>query len=581
MHSIIFLIFRRMRQPLLTLVLTYSVAILGLTLIPGQDDAGNTWYMDFFHAFYFVSYMATTIGFGEIPFAFSDAQRLWVTFSLYATVVVWIYALGTLLSLVQDKMFQRALTESRFAHRIRRMREDFYLLCGYGETGSALAHALTERDRSVVVIDIDANRVNMLQLENLRQYVPSLHGDAARPLHLLEAGLKHPCCKGVVALTNVNEVNLKVAITSKLLHPEIKVICRSDSHDVEENMASFGTDYIINPFDTFANHLATALQAPGLYLLHRWLTGGRGCGLAEPVYPPTEGRWIVCGYGRFGRAVYHRLQDEGIEPVVIESMPEMTGRPETGFVLGRGTEADTLLEAGIDRAVGLVAGTDNDANNLSIIMTARTLRPELFVVLRQNHKENQAIINAVGADMVMHPSAIIANRIRVLLGTPLLYQFTSLALHQDDDWATALVNRIRQLVGKGDPVVWEVLLDSTGALAINEALEQGRRVSLGHLLADPGRREQSLPALCLLLKREGERNVLPADDLVLKTGDRLLFCGRNSSRRRMEWCLQNVHALSYILTGEMASTGWLWRRFRRDQDRGGSGKRQVPDDGKI
>ncbi|MCW8890728.1 MAG: ion channel, partial [Sedimenticola sp.] len=82
MHSIYFLIFRRMRQPLLTLVVTYAIAVLGLSLIPGQDEAGNVWHMDLFHAFYFVSFMATTIGFGEIPYPFTDAQRLWVTFSL-------------------------------------------------------------------------------------------------------------------------------------------------------------------------------------------------------------------------------------------------------------------------------------------------------------------------------------------------------------------------------------------------------------------------------------------------------------------------------------------------------------------
>lgn len=564
MHSIFFLIFRRMRQPLLTLVITYAVAVLGLTLIPGRDDLGNLWYMDFFHAFYFVSFMATTIGFGEIPYAFSDAQRLWVTFSLYATVVVWIYALGTLLALVQDKAFQQALTEGRFARRIRHMREDFYLVCGYGETGSALTYALTERDRAVVVIDIDPDRVNMLQLENLRQFVPALHGDAARPLNLLTAGLKHRHCKGVVALTNVNEVNLKIAITSKLLHPEIKVICRSDSHDVEQNMASFGTDYIINPFDTFANHLATALQAPGLYLLHSWLTGGSGRGLGDPVCPPASGRWLVCGFGRFGRAVYHRLKREGIEPVVVEAVPDAGDMPEEGFVLGRGTEAETLQEAGIDRAVGLVAGTDNDANNLSIIMTARELRPELFVILRQNHKENQAIIDAVRADMVMHPSAIIANRIRVLLGTPLLYQFTSLALHQTDEWAQELVKRLRRLVGRGVPSIWEVQLDSTDALAVYDALRQGRKLVLAHLLADTIERNRTLPVICLLLIREGQRLVLPADDLVLKAGDRLLFCGRPMARDRMEWCLQNYHALNYILTGEVVSAGWIWRKFKRE-----------------
>ncbi len=564
MHSIYFLIFRRMRQPLLTLLLTYAVAVLGLSLIPGQDDAGNVWHMDLFHAFYFVSFMATTIGFGEIPYAFTDAQRLWVTFSLYATVIVWLYAIGTLLSLIRDKAFQQALTEGRFARRVRHMREDFYLVCGYGETGSALIAALTDRERSVVVIDINPDRVNLLQLENLRQYVPALEGDAARPYSLLQAGLKHRFCRGVVALTNVNEVNLKVAITSKLLHPEIKVICRSDSLDVEANMKSFGTDYIINPFETFANHLAVALQAPGLFLLNDWLTGAEGTRLDEPVYPPSEGRWIVCGYGRFGKAICKRLRQEGIEVMVVESMPEVTGVPEGGVIHGRGTEANTLMEAGIDQAVGLVAGTDNDANNLSIVMTARELRPELFVILRQNQKENRAVVEAVKADMVMHKSAIIANRIRVLLGTPLLHQFTSLALHESDAWACELVSRISALMSRRMLEIWEVYLDHDEALAVCSALQQGTPLKLGHLLADPRERARQLPCIPLLLRRNGESVMLPDADCVIRHQDRLLFCGHPASRDRMGWCLQNIHALNYILTGESVSTGWLWRLFQRN-----------------
>ena len=120
MENIVFLIFRRMRQPLLTLLVVYAVAILGLVLIPGQDADGNLWHMSIFHAFYFVSFMATTIGFGEIPYAFSDAQRLWVTCSLYATVIAWIYAIGTILALVQDRTFQEAIAETRFTRHIRK-----------------------------------------------------------------------------------------------------------------------------------------------------------------------------------------------------------------------------------------------------------------------------------------------------------------------------------------------------------------------------------------------------------------------------------------------------------------------------
>ena len=93
MHNIVFLVLRRMRLPLIVLVCTYAFSVLGFVLIPGMDDQGNPWRMGFFHAFYFVSYMGSTIGFGEIPYPFTDAQRLWVMFSIYSTVIVWLYAI--------------------------------------------------------------------------------------------------------------------------------------------------------------------------------------------------------------------------------------------------------------------------------------------------------------------------------------------------------------------------------------------------------------------------------------------------------------------------------------------------------
>ena len=137
MDTIVFLILRRMRTPLLVLIVTYAVTIAGLALIPGEDGAGNaTAPMSIFHAFYFLSYTATTIGFGEIPSAFSDGQRLWASLTIYASVVAWIYSIGTLIALLQDRTFQRAIMERRFARRISRIAMPFHLVCGYGETGA-------------------------------------------------------------------------------------------------------------------------------------------------------------------------------------------------------------------------------------------------------------------------------------------------------------------------------------------------------------------------------------------------------------------------------------------------------------
>ena len=78
MSDILFLILRRLRAPLITLIIVYAISVGGLALIPGVDGDGVRRPLSIFHAFYVMSYTATTIGFGEIPYPFTDAQRLWV-----------------------------------------------------------------------------------------------------------------------------------------------------------------------------------------------------------------------------------------------------------------------------------------------------------------------------------------------------------------------------------------------------------------------------------------------------------------------------------------------------------------------
>ncbi|MEA3292599.1 MAG: NAD-binding protein, partial [Pseudomonadota bacterium] len=395
MQSVIFVILRRMRAPLTVLICSYAISVLGLTLIPGIDDQGNPWHMDFFHAFYFVSFMGSTIGFGEIPYPFTDAQRLWTLFTIYATVVVWLYAIGTTIALIQTPSFRAAVAHNLFTKRIRRLRETFYLICGYGDTGRMLVHALVAQNQQVVVVDTDPARIDELELAGLPVDIPALCGDASDPSVLEAAGLKSDSCAGVIALIRSDDINLKIAVAAKLLHPRVRVFCRSEHHDTAANMASFGTDHIINPYDTFADDFATALSSPSLYLLRQWLTSPASTPLTEPVFPP-HGLWILCGYGRFGKALYDRLTNHGERVQVVEAAPELT-RPPEGTITGRGTEAETLEEANIENAVGIIAGTDNDVNNLSILMTAETLKPKIFTLARQEFSADDEIFEAVDA----------------------------------------------------------------------------------------------------------------------------------------------------------------------------------------
>ncbi len=565
MNIVIFLVMRRMRMPLLVLLTVYTVAIIGMTLMPGIDDQGNPWKMDFFHAFYFVSYMGTTIGFGEIPYPFSEAQRLWVTISLYMTVIAWIYAIGALLTLIQDETLQRALIESRFARAVSNIHEPFYLICGYGDTGRALVNALEERLLRTVVIEHKQSRIDVLTMENYPVYVPALCADASKPLHLTEGGLKNHHCAGVIALTDDNLVNLHVAISTRLLKPELTIIARVDSQDVAANMDSFGTHYMINPFEIFAGKLHTALHYPDLVLLRECLTNQNQKASCLPLTPPQEGLWVLCGYGRFGKAIYNRLkQEKKIRLIIIEANLERTGLPEVKYVSGRGTEADTLLEADITQAVGIIAGTDDDVNNLSIIMTARELNPKLFIVIRQNKSDNQIIFQAAKADITMQPSKVIANHIRVLLTTPLLVDFMRLAKQHGNDWSARLINRLKKLLKSTLPDIWEMKIDEESAPAICEVGSTTNRViSLQCLQMDPRDRRDRLSCLPLLLVRGEEKILLPDETERLGKGDKILWCGKQGSAAWMEWTLRDPSVLTYLTTGKIISRGYLWRWLQK------------------
>jgi Trk K+ transport system NAD-binding subunit len=558
--NVVFVLFRRMRAPLVVLVLTYAVAILGLTLIPGRDGDGDPWHMDFFHAFYVVSYTASTIGFGEIPHPFTPAQRLWMMAAIYMTVVGWLYAIGTLLGLFQDPAFRRVLSRHAFARAVRRMGEPFYLVSGYGENAALVVQSLATEGIRTVVVDADAERVETLKVTDLGVNVPGLCADPADPEVLRLAGLEHPQCAGVLAMNTDDQANLTVAISAKLLAPRRPVISRAAFHDTEANLASFGTEHILNPFDLFAERFALALRAPSLYLLYAWLTGTAR--EAEPPHPPQGGRWILCGFGRFGKAMQERLAFEGIRPVIIEAEPERTDAPQ-GTVVGRGTEAQTLREAGAEEAAGLIAGTDNDSNNLSILMTAREINPRLFTVARQWRAHNEPLFEAARPDLVMEPGVLLAREVRGLVLTPLLPELLAAAQGRDEAWANELLSRVAGATGQRSPTTWALRLGPSQTPAVYEALRAGQDVRLRHLMSDPRHREHGLPAVPLLLKRAGNTYLTPAAGTRLRRGDRLLFCGPPEAARHMAWSAEDAVLFHYIVTGEARPSGWLWQWLQR------------------
>ena len=563
------LIMRQMRLPIIALIIGYSISILGMVLTPGIDDQGNPWHMSFFDAFYFVSYTATTIGFGEIPYTLTNAQRSWALVTIYLTVIVWFYSLGKIISLVQDPMFREALKKNHFSHQLSRIPDTFILICGFGETGHALARALTERNIHTVIIENNDRIIQTLPLEDFPLVIPGFKGDARDPEKLIQAGLQHKKCAAVIAVTASDEANLKIAITSKLLHPNICVVCRSELEEYESNMFSFGTDFVVNPFETFANIFAMAMHSPSLHLLYDWLTGVPDTDLSNPIYL-EEGHWVICGFGRFGFDLYKQLLKSNVQVTIIDPSEEkreaFINRPENknnDFIIGTGFDAHTLTVAGITEAVGLISGTDNDSNNLSIIMTARELNPKLFIVARHNKKANEKLFEATKANLIMQPSEIIARKIRTLLVSPLMIAFLNKARNQDPSWANITISRIMGALGESVPSIWTLHVNENEARALCQVLRLGRVIRVGNLLQNPRQRENQLAAVPLMLKRNQKLLLMPTSDIAIKSGDQILFCGTPGALRSMKWSQNDLHSLNYIMTYEDTPDAYIWRKVHQ------------------
>lgn len=566
MNNIVFLILRRMRTPLIAVIISFGIAAGGLTLMPGIAIDGKVSYLSLFQAFYIISYTATTIGFGEVPHEFSTAQRLWMTFSIYLTVIVWFYAIGTIITLVQDANLKIAVRASRFAKSVKRISEPFYIICGYGETGSLLVNALDRKNMRAVVIEIQQLRISELELEDFQYDIPALCADARLPDTLISAGIKHPLCAGVAALTNNDHANLAIAISVKLINPSLMVLGRVENVDTAANMASFGTDHIINPYKLFGAQLAMKVHALGIYLLHQWLTGVPGHILQSPVCPPI-GKWVICGYGRFGKSVVKNLQRAHITTVIVEANPKLTGCEHC--ILGSGTEAGVLGEAGIRDAVGIVAGTDNDITNLSIVITAREMNPDLFVVIRKNKRHNDLLFEHFKADISMQPSNIIAHECLAHMISPLLAQFLYLARHQTNAWANQLIAHLVSIVGEQVPETWSVTIHAHSAPAVARLIAQGWSISLDHLARDPGNRDIKLDLVPLMLLRDNTPHLLPDPTIHIKHQDHILFCGRSSARSALSEILNTSKILIYIINGEVVPDGYVWRwlcqKFKKKQ----------------
>ena len=487
MGDILFLVLRRLRAPLIALILIYAISIAGLVAIPGMDAQGQPWRMSYFHAFYIISYTATTIGFGEIPFPFTDAQRIWITAVIYVSVTGWAYALGTVFNLSRDPAFRAAAARSLFVQRVRRLREPYCVVCGYGRSGREVTEALDRLGVRVVLLEVDPQRVALVEVQPFSRLPIVLVADARRPESLRDAGIAKPECRAVIALTDDDETNQIIAIGARVLDPVTRVMARISDARIQDSLAEFGGVQVIDPIHRFAQVLQASMISPIAVQVEQTLSAAPGSPRPTSSSLP-RGHWVLAGDARFIQPA--------LKAVLATGQTASASPGEVG--------EDDLRRAGLDRAVGLVAAASSDADNVGMVSMARRIRPELAVVIRQNKAFNQPLIDTARADRVFRQSAVITPEVLSSLTTPLLARFLDLVRDLPAEEVQRIAALIESVSGDRSPWIWTCELDPAGATLKMLQGEAKSGLRLSELQCDPREPTRSLPMAPLAVLRASD-----------------------------------------------------------------------------
>ncbi|MCL2310762.1 MAG: NAD-binding protein [Proteobacteria bacterium] len=552
----LFLILRRLRQPLLVVVVTVTITVLGLANIPGVDENGNPAPLGYFHAFYIISEVTTTLGFSEIPYPFNAAQHLWMLFSMYILVISWGYVLGVIFHMTRDPAFRMALARSHFATRVRRQTDPFILVVGYGQSGNVLVRMLDRIGYNSVVVDLLADRVARIETQEYQRMPLFVAGDGRWPETLVDAGVTHAQCQAMVVLAGDDDTSQAVAIGGSAMNPNLRIITRARSEMAVANLESFNRIEIVNPYETFALNLGQDFSAPEKLQVREWLTGLPGARRPEVLKLPI-GHWVICGFGRFGHYVAQALTRAGATWTAIDDNPAFV--PESSLIQ-KSYSQETLSEAGIEQAVGIVACTDRDAINLAAVRRARVLNPDLFVAVRQMHASNASLVEATQADLRFIQAEITSHEVRQLITSPLLNRFL-LALRADTgDLAQRVSAQLEAAVQDRVPFLW-VFSCMAAYPGLREAFgyDPENPLRIGDLLVHPHDPSSFLQATALMLVRNNEETLLPESHVQLQSGDRILFAGPKGVE-----ALQKLHYLTpsplpLIRTGIEPPRSWLFR----------------------
>jgi voltage-gated potassium channel len=199
--------------------------------------------------------------------------------------------------------------------------------------------------------------------------------------------------------------------------------------------------------------LLTEIMVEGRF---RMLTGR---GRLEKMIGKLNNHYIICGCGRIGHLISAELMEEKVPFVVIDNNQEVIQKFEDEgmiFYKGDSTQDKTLIAAGIKRAKGIVCALPSDAENLYVILTAKELNPNIYVLSRSEEEESEHRLLRAGADRVISPYKLGGTRMAMAILRPAMLDFIEITTRRQ-----SLELRMEEFeICDGSPIIGTSLKDS-------------------------------------------------------------------------------------------------------------------------
>ncbi len=221
-----------------------------------------------------------------------------------------------------------------------------------------------------------------------------------------------------------------------------------------------------------------------------------------------KNHYIVCGFGRVGRNASFELQRANAPFIVVDRNEERAERAmRAGMlaVVSDATHDESLREVGVLRARGLIAALPSDAENLFIILSAKTLNPKLTVVTRASEEEAGEKLRRAGADTVFAPYTMAGQRLAHALVRPHVVEFL--------DFSTTSV----------DPRIMmeQVQVADTGPSGPRTLRDIQNRSDLGAIVL-------------AIRKADGQMLFNPSPETTVRAGDFLIVVGEQPKLKKLE-----------------------------------------------